>query len=251
MREFLAGFGSEKRFDRYLDDPTEIPPASQLSKSAGQLCYLSFGESRTTNDRADRYLANIKESGHGSVLEHPTFTFLFYGVSRSLTHELVRHRAGTAFSQVSQRYVDGSVLRFVERPEYQDEGLLHQGFEESIDAAAERYHFLASELGRLQEGGDPHLAAEARRDLRKRVQQAARSCLPNDTEAPIIFSANCRALRHIIEMRASEHAEIEIRNLFLLVFLCMATCDPLLFDDYRVEPLADGSYVVKTDWRKV
>src|SRR5262249_34708354 len=161
-----------------------------------------------------RYFENIKSSGHGSVLEHPCYSFLLYGISRSLTHELVRHRAGTAFSQTSQRFIDGKVLRFVERPEYRNHAMLHADFEASIDRAAEEYARRTGILLAEQKSGERLLSAEDKTDLRKKVQQAARSCLPNETEAPIVFSANLRALRHTIEMRASEHAETEIREVF-------------------------------------
>ena len=71
------------------------------------------------------------------MLEHATFSFLCYGISRSNTHEIVRHRAGTAYSQLSQRFVSGKVLRFVERPEYRNHPSLHKRFEERINAFVE------------------------------------------------------------------------------------------------------------------
>jgi thymidylate synthase (FAD) len=218
---------------------------------AGQACYLSFGPKRTTNAGAAKYFENIKSSGHGSVLEHASFSFLFYGVSRSFTHELVRHRAGTAFSQTSQRYVDGSVLRFVERPEYQEAPDLHARFEAGIDGAAREYAERTDLLLAGQGAGAQLLSGEAKTDLRKKVQQCARSCLPNEAEAPIVFSANIRALRHTIEMRASAHAELEIREVFLRVFLCLCQAEPILFNDYAVERLPDGTHGVTTRHRKV
>ena len=114
---FLEGFDPELGFPSYLDDPTRLPDSSQLCKTAGQTCYLSFGPRRTKNENAAAYFERLTSAGHGSVLEHASFSFLLYGISRSVTHELVRHRAGAGFSQVSQRYVSGAVLRFVERPE--------------------------------------------------------------------------------------------------------------------------------------
>jgi thymidylate synthase (FAD) len=168
-----------------------------------------------------------------------------------LTHELVRHRAGTAFSQTSQRYVDGKVLRFVERPEYQENTLLHRAFEEEIDSAAERYDRTTNLLLHEREAGNAWLAGESRTDLRKRVQQISRASLPNETEAPLVFSANIRALRHIIEMRASAHAETEIRALFFRVFLCMAVMEPVLFEDYSIHGLPDGTHTVSTQYHKV
>jgi thymidylate synthase (FAD) len=213
---FLEGFDPDLHFTVYLDDPTRLPDSSQLCKTAGQTCYMSFGPRRTKNDNAAAYIERLTSAGHGSVLEHSTFNFLLYGISRSVTHELVRHRAGTAFSQISQRYVSGAVLRFVER----------------------------------QEDGASMLTADYRTDARKKVQQTARSLLPNETEAPMVFTGNVRALRHIIEMRADAHAESEIRNLALRIFLCLRTADPILFGDYELGELPDGTYTVSTKNRK-
>jgi flavin-dependent thymidylate synthase len=493
LADFLGGFAPDLRFMQYLDDPTLLSPASQLCKTAGQLCYASFAPKRTLNADADRYFYNIKESGHGSVLEHASFTFLFYGVSRSLTHELIRHRAGFSYclaghthiyaedrnnrlsrhlrkwtieelylltqsnhgrsrlgrirlrcldestnsftrnriktvicsgvkpvfrveledgktitcskdhrfltpdgwrpleeivggvdvtqsgiavhgplnatisvngvyayrdsdwlktkyldenrsiseicqianvsattlkqwlrrfnlskepdvvqlgrqqteippdvalpkgrgrlliprvrrikqvtyageqmtydiemeaphhnfvaegiithnSQVSQRYVSGRVLRFVERPEYAVDPELHAAFERRIDRSAAEYEQVAQRLLAQQKEGAELLSADAKTDLRKKVQQAARSLLPNETEAPIVMTGNVRAWRHFLEMRASAHAEIEIRALAFAVYLCLVTVEPLLFADYRIVTLPDSTYAVETELMKV
>ncbi len=248
---FLDGFDASLHFSEYLDDPTRLPDGAQLCKVAGQLCYMSFGRGRTFNEKAEQYFNNIKSSGHGSVLEHATFSLLLYGISRSVTHELVRHRAGFGFSQVSQRYVSGRVLRFVERPEYHEDEQLHTQFLQRIDRAADEYNALATRLMEMQQAGVSILGAEARTDLRKKVQQCARSVLPNETEAPIVTTANARAWRHFIEMRASAHAEIEIRNLAVSAFLCLRQTDPILFEDYALEQLSDSTYTVKTEFNKV
>jgi thymidylate synthase (FAD) len=251
LRGFLGGFDPELGFPGYLDDPGVLPPAAQLLKVAGQTCYASFGPKRTMNEKADKYFANQMQGGHGSVFEHATFSFLCYGISRSNTHEVVRHRAGTAYSQLSQRYVSGSVLRFVERPEYQDVPALHKRFCERIDAAHREYHEVADELLALQEQGDKQLAGERKTDRRKRVQQTARSVLPNEAETILVMSANVRAWRHMIEMRTDEHAETEIRDLFARIFLCLRRAEPILFGDYEIESFPDGTHGARTDWRKV
>jgi thymidylate synthase (FAD) len=247
---FLEGFDPNLRFTEYLDDPTVLPDSSQLCKTAGQVCYASFGPRRTTNENAAAYFERLTSAGHGSVLEHSSFSFLLYGISRSVTHELVRHRAGAAFSQISQRYVSGAVLRFVERPEYQEDPDLHQLFEERTDRAAAEYEAMAEQLLERQEGGASMLTADYKTDARKKVQQTARSLLPNETEAPMVFTGNVRALRHIIEMRADAHAESEIRNLALRTFLCLRTADPILFGDYELGELPDLTYTVTTKNRK-
>jgi thymidylate synthase (FAD) len=162
---------------------------------------------------------------------------------------MVRHRH-LGFSQISQRYVSGSVLRFVERPEYQGGGGLHQLFEKRADRAAAEYEEMAGRLLQRQEGGDAMLSADYKTDARKKVQQTARSLLPNETEAPMICTGNVRAWRHVVEMRADEHAESEIRALAVRVFLCLAVADPILFGDYRLDALPDGTYKVTTRYRK-
>jgi thymidylate synthase (FAD) len=212
---FLEGFDPGPPVPGVSRRPTELPGSSQLCKTAGQLCYASFGPRRTRNENAAAYFERLTSAGHGSVLEHASFSFLLYGISRSVTHELVRHRAGAGFSQISQRYVSGSVLRFVERPEYQEDEELHRLFEERAERAAAEYGEMADRLLGRQEGGHEMLSADHKTDARKKVQQTARSLLPNETEAPMVFTGNVRALRHIIEMRADAHAESEIRNLAL------------------------------------
>ena len=247
---FLEGFDPDLGFPAYVEDPTWLPDSSQLCKMAGQLCYASFGPRRTTNENAAAYFERLTSAGHGSVLEHANFSFLLYGISRSVTHELVRHRAGVGISQISQRYVSGRVLRFVERPEYQDDLELHAFFEERADRAAAEYEAMADRLLERQKSGAALLDAEHKTDARKKVQQTARSVLPNETEAPMVFTGNVRALRHIIEMRADGHAESEIRTLAARLFLCLATADPILFGDYELQSLPDGTFEVKTEYRK-
>lgn len=250
LAPFLEGFDPHLQFPDYLEDPTPLPWGTQLCKVAGQLCYASFSPKRTWNKEASRYFQNIKESGHGSVLEHAHFSFLCYGISRSVTHELVRHRH-FSYSQLSQRYVSGRVLRFVERPEYQKDPLLHEAFLARIDRAAQEYESTAQRLLEAQKAGVALMHAEMRTDLRKKVQQAARSLLPNETEAPLVVTGNARAWRHFLEMRANAHAEIEIRALAFLLYRCLVAVEPILFEDYRVVPLSDGTLGLDTDFRKV
>lgn len=248
VREFLKGFDEDLNFPEYLNDPDKLPPAETLCKFAGQLCYLSFKEGRTWNAKASRYLRNIRISGHGSVLEHSCYSFLLYGTSRSVTHELVRHRAGVAFSQVSQRYVDGSALRFVERPEYLLSPMLHKSFIDRIEDAYQKYEMMAQHLAYIQK---EELKDLPKTEQRKRVNQAARSLLPNETEAPIVASFNVRALRHVLEMRANPHAEVEVRRVAYAMYCCVKQQAPLLFEDYNVENLPDGTKALTTETRKV
>lgn len=251
LKGFLAGYDESSHFNEYLDDPTNLPDSAQLCKIAGQLCYMSFGRKRSYNANAERYFTNLKSSGHGSVFEHANFSLLLYGISRSVTHELVRHRSGVGVSQQSQRYVSGRMVRFVERPEYLIDEELHAQFLQRIERAAQEYASITERILEMQHAGTQILSAEERTDLRKKVQQTARSVLPNETEAPIVVTANARAWRHIISMRASAHAETEIRELAVRMFLCLYLSDPILFSDYTLEQLPDGTMAVKTDFEKI
>lgn len=251
LQAFLNGFPRELQFFQYLNDPTPLMPAESLCKVAGQLCYLSFGPNHTTNEYANVYFQNIKESGHGSVLEHANISILMWGVSRSLTHELVRHRAGFGFSQVSQRYVGGKTLRFVERPEYVGDEFLHGLFEERIEYLQRHYDTITDYLAKKQQSGEQLLSAERKTDLRKKVRQVARSALPNEAEAPVLVTGNVRAWRHFLNARGSEHAEVEIRRTALETFRCLYQVAPLLFGDFEIKPLVDGTFGLSTKYPKV
>lgn len=252
LRPFLADFDPEYGFETYADDPHWLNETEAIIKMAGQGCYASYGPNRTCNTEEDcqRYLDNIKSQRHGSVIEHPNATLFIYGVSRSLTHELVRHRIVDGPSQLSQRYVDGKVLRFVERPEYQNHRALHETFESWIEEAAIEYD-CRRELMLEYLKSRPGFDAMGATDRRKAQNQAARSCLPNETETHIYFTANLRSWRHIDELRASEHAEVEIRNFAIRAFLCLYLIAPHIFSDYEIRELPDGTFTVHTEYVKI
>src|SRR5580704_12547086 len=112
---------------------TDTPAAAEaLAEIAGRVCYMSFGKGRKSNRE---YLDNILTSKHGSVL--------ITGVSRALTHELVRHRAGFAYSQLSQRYVDESEARYVVPPLYQENPELREKWRQTIEILRKAYAELA------------------------------------------------------------------------------------------------------------
>ena len=194
--------------------------AEGLIEAAGRICYQSFGKGRKT---FREYIENILESRHGSVLEHPTWSFLFTGISRSLSHELVRHRAGWAYSQLSQRYVDESQTAFVVPPAFigTEQESQFSATQLAWAQSLEAYGFLAE---RLFNQGMP----------RKQAREAARCVLPNATETHIVASANARAIRHFIEMRASPYADAEIRRLALMLLDVMREEAPNVFVDYTI-----------------
>jgi thymidylate synthase (FAD) len=234
--------------DRFLADhgvawqsDTEVA-AEYLAEVAGRVCYMSFAKPRPGGNGA--YLGHILEVGHGSVLEHAVWNFIFTGVSRSLTHELVRHRH-MGYSQLSQRYVDESVAEYVEPDVIAADPEMHALWLDAVGHAHQAYVRLVEKLAeRYKDEPD-------RTQRRKLARQAARSVLPNATETKIFVSANARALRHFIEMRASRHAEVEIRKLAVKVLEIMKAEAPNLFNDYQLVALPDGTFEATTPHRKV
>ncbi len=229
-------------------------PGQALSEFAGRLCYLSFGEDagmegghkaisgRTTNES---YLANILQVKHGSVLEHAVWSFLFEGVSRALTHELVRHRAGMGFSQLSQRYVDESDLGFVLPPEIREDSPAYSTWTNACEQSLSAYRELLEELtGQIGEDGPATMR-------RKRARQAARAVLPNCAETKIVVTGNARAWRHFTEMRGSGSADVEIRRLAVAVLRALKEEAANIFGDMRIVAQPDGTEIVETVNSKV
>lgn len=228
--------------------------AEKLCETAGRVCYMSFDKPRPGGNKA--YLEHILEVGHGNLLEHAVWNFIFTGVSRSLSHELVRHRAGWSYSQLSQRYVDESVAEYVEPDCIAEDPELHELWKGIINAQHQAYCKLAKRLFEIGERratncGSVTLDREQKTAIRKEARQAARSVLPNATETKIFVTANARALRHFIEMRGSRHADVEIRKLAIKVLKIMQQEAPNLFGDYVITPLPDGTEEASTKWKKV
>jgi len=236
LERFLADHGVSWQTD------TEVA-AEHLVETAGRVCYMSFLRPRPGGNKA--YIGHILEVGHGSVLEHAVWNLLITGVSRSLSHELIRHRAGFGYSQLSQRYVDESIAEYVEPDDIAQDPELHQLWLDAVGQAHQAYVRLTD---KLQE----KFKDEPDRTLRRKLaRQAARSVLPNATETKIFVTANARALRHFIELRGSRHAETEIRKLAIAVLRLMQQEAPHLFGDYELVPLPDGTLEAVTPHRKV
>ena len=240
----------QAELDRFLADhdvshwttDTDIA-AQKLCEIAGRLCYMSFAKPRPGGNQA--YVKHILEVAHGSVLEHAVFNLLITGVSRSFTHELVRHRAGFGYSQLSQRYVDESTSDFVEPDCIAGDPGLHAIWLRAIEKSLDAYRELVDALMSLPS------KVEDKTLRRKIARQAARSVLPNATETKIFVTANARALRHFIEMRCSEPAEVEIRKVAAEILCVLQKEAPNLFGDYELRSLPDGTFEAHTAHRKV
>lgn len=236
--EAIAHFLEDE--ERTWQTDTEVG-AEKLAEIAGRVCYMSYGRGRKTN--AD-FLSHLIDVGHGSVLEHGVWSFVITGVSRSFTHELIRHRH-FSYSQLSQRYVDESNSDFVEPDVIASDPGLHAAWSEAVNAARVGYD-------RLVSGLEAKFADVEDKTLRRKLaRQAARSVLPNATETKIFFTGNARALRHFIELRGSEHAEVEIRKVAVAILRLMQREAPNMFSDYTLVPLPDGTLATHTEHVKV
>lgn len=217
-------------------NPTHFPfvatnesAGQDLAEFAGRLCYMSFGDGEISGHktvqgrkRNSDYFENIKSQKHGSVLEHANYSILIEGVSRSLTHELVRHRAGFAYSQLSQRFVAPSNIAFVLPPAIplDESNTRFQVWKKSCMEAEKFYESFHA------------LIEVAKSDTtKKEIRETARAVLPNCVETKILVTGNVRAWRHFLTKRGALGADAEIRRLALSVCGILKAEAPMLFSD--------------------
>ncbi len=213
--------------------------ASALAEFAGRQCYESWNRPNPATATNEGYLANIIAQQHLSVVEHGTVSFLVTGVSRSLTHELVRHRHAS-YSQLSQRYVNMTGLMPVIPPMYRDDhGVTDPDTNQIImdlwDAAVMAYE-------RLYDVWHARLTARGVGNHRatKMAREAARCVLPNMTPTQIVFTMNHSAIRHFLAKRGTIDADHEIRNLAIEVHRLMTTVEPNLYTDFYTTTISVG-----------
>jgi len=218
---------------------TDADGGQALAEFAGRACYQSWSKPNPVTATNAGYLRHILEVGHLSVLEHGSITFYLTGVSRSLTHELIRHRH-FSYSQLSQRYVPERDAAMVEPDVIAADPELHAEFVAASEAALAAYT-------RLLEGLEKKYADVDSATLRrKQARQAARAVLPNATETRLVVTGNYRAIRHFVAMRASEHADVEIRALAVAVLRECQRVAPHVFADFTVTPLPDGTEIASS-----
>lgn len=216
-----------------VDGDPDPYDGSHLAEFAGRACYQSWSRPNPKTATNAGYLEHIIDVGHLSVLEHSSVSFYITGISRSLTHELVRHRH-FSYSQLSQRYVDESEVEFVPPPVIKGNELLEELFAREMSTVLEAYDAFAALLADEM----PHLK-------RKEIRQAARAVLPNATETKIVVTGNYRAWMHFIEMRATEAADVEIRALAIECLRQLQGIAPNVFNQYGIMTLHDRTEVIE------
>ena len=228
-------------FEPPADVPWETDAAGgeALAEFAGRACYQSWTKPNPATATNAGYLRHILEVGHLSVLEHGSVSFYLTGVSRSLTHELIRHRH-FSYSQLSQRYVPERNAGMVEPDAIAEDPELHAKFVAATESAVQAYT-------ELLEGLEKKFADVEQATLRrKQARQAARAVLPNATETRIVVTGNYRAWRHFVAMRASEHADVEIRELAIACLGELQRIAPNAFADFEITTLPDGTKVASS-----
>lgn len=218
---------------------TDAEGGEGLAEFAGRACYQSWKKPNPATASNAGYLRHILEVGHLSVLEHGSVTFYLTGVSRSLTHELIRHRH-FSYSQLSQRYVPEKRAAMVEPDAIAADPVLHAKFLAAAEASVAAYNDLLAGLEeRFADVPNPTLR-------RKQARQAARAILPNATETRIVVTGNYRAWRHFIAMRATEHADVEIRALAIECLRQLQKAAANVFEDFAISALPDGTEVASS-----
>ncbi|MEP6851159.1 MAG: FAD-dependent thymidylate synthase [bacterium] len=228
-------------FEAPADVPwdTDTDGGQALAEFAGRACYQSWKKPNPATATNAGYLQHILEVGHLSVLEHGSVTFYLTGISRSLTHELIRHRH-FSYSQLSQRYVPERDAALVEPDVIAEDPELHARFVAAGAAAITAYT-------ELLEGLEKKFADVEHATLRrKQARQAARAVLPNATETRIVVTGNYRAWRHFVAMRASEHADVEIRALAVACLRELSRVAPNVFADFEISVLPDATEVASS-----
>lgn len=206
----LPGKAKGSRFEDkvYLDGAGD---GQILIEFAGRLCYESFDLPNDATAENGPYIRNIVNQGHESVLEHASVTFYIEGVSRNLTHELIRHRH-LSFSELSQRYVNMEDANVV-NPPAEGGGLfkLSESHKRIYQASVKRYM-------------DQGLS-------RKQAREAARYGLPAGVETKIVVTGNLRAWRDVLKKRWTKYADAEMQILAEKLYHILDAEYPDVFED--------------------
>lgn len=231
--EGIGGFISEAGHNI----PAQLPPpaADALAEIGGRTCYCSFG--RLFED-SQRFIDHAVKLGHGSIFEHPNFTFGVTRCSRGYTHQQVRHRAGFAYSQESTHYIKytrESARFYVDRYAYVK---AKEAWEVALTEAVKQYEMAYALL--KQESIERHDCSGAARQL-----------LPQALESKIVVTANVRAIRHFVENRCNRQNTLEIRLVAAQMLKIMKAEAPASFSDMSLFTDVDGEPTAKAGKSKI
>jgi thymidylate synthase (FAD) len=213
--------------------------AEEIIEFAGRICYMSFGDKQSSRSNRE-YIQTLIRQQHDSVLEHASWTFLLTGVSRAFTHQLVRHRVGFSYSQLSQQYHDETTAKFVMPEEVKANPAVMELWLRLIEELRQGYQSISNDL----KAGDVGQHTSPR-EMRRSVGSAARSILPNSTATKIVFSANGRALRHFLSTRGAIAGDLEMRRVSALLYSQLEDEAPALLSGFEMSAHEDGYPLVR------
>lgn len=234
---------SDERINAILDSrKTDAVRAVEL---AGRRCYMSFEVGLNPNisrirEDAKVYIDNILDSGHGSVLEHVTFTFAIENVSRVFTGEMNRHRAGMAISEGSMRFI-----RYTDIPYWvptsirtnpSDSVELDQKKRKTQDLFDKAFSDIEKVYTELLEVWKDEMAPDSKFSAKKEITSMMRRIIPMGVATGGIWTGNIRALRHIFERRCDKAAEEEILLVATKMLNMMRESEPTFFGDFKTDP---------------
>jgi thymidylate synthase (FAD) len=236
----------QEELDRFLEqEGTEwkrtpgTTGAEEIIEFAGRICYMSFGNKQSPKLNRE-YVQNLIQQEHDSVLEHASWTFLLTGVSRAFTHQMVRHRVGFSFSQLSQQYHDETAAKFVIPEEIKMTPKARDLWLGLIDELRKGYQSISNDLEKenLRSQTTP-------KESRRSIRSAARSILPNATETKLVFSANGRALRHFLNVRGTILGDLEMRRVSALIYSRLMNEAPALLSGFEMNSHEDGYPLIR------
>lgn len=226
--------------DRFLRDENvswrktdNSKKTDNLVELSGRICYMSFGgrQSPKTNDE---YIKNLIFQGHESVLEHSVWSFIATGVTRSFTHQLVRHRIGFSFSQLSQQYHNENKAKFLNP--------IGSGLDADLEEKINQYFLECKKLYVEILGG---FGADKNKEQKRLAHSIARGVLPNSIETKIVFTANARSIRHLLKLRGAIEGDLEMRIFCSKLLKILKNETNSLFNDFHLTVLEDGFPIVR------
>ena len=198
------------------------PHPERVVAMAARLCYSAAGAEelaeKMTDEQVEKLVDKIIQMGHASTMEHVSFTFGIEGVSRVLTHQLVRHRLAS-YSQQSQRYVAEHDFEYILPPSIAERPEASERFKALMENIQQAYNDLV-------ESGVP--------------KEDARYVLANATETKIVVTMNARSLMHFFNLRCCNRAQWEIRELAYKMLAEAKAVAPLLFKNAGASCVATG-----------
>lgn len=212
------------------------PEPEKLVASAAKLCYSPVGVENIMDglddEKVDKFLGMLMDLGHESPIEHVSFTFGVEGVSRVLTHQLVRHRIGCSYSQQSQRYVKLQQFEYIIPPAIEKVPEAREKFIKAMEEDQRTYNELVELL--MKEHFKRYTAEgktekQARSMAEKTAIEDARYVFPNACETKIVFTMSARALMNFLRHRCCNRAQWEIRELADEMLKQLKVVAPILF----------------------